>query len=77
MKTYGGVNVQINVFLTSALAGGEWSASRPGRFTPGESAPPPHRYPLDRSMSGPQSRFEIYGEVTILDPTGVRIPTTA
>jgi hypothetical protein len=24
--------------LTSALAGGEWSASRPGRFTPGERA---------------------------------------
>jgi hypothetical protein len=26
-------------FLTSALDGGEWSASRPGRFTPGEIAP--------------------------------------
>jgi hypothetical protein len=25
--------------LTSALDGGEWSASRPGRFTPGERAP--------------------------------------
>jgi hypothetical protein len=25
----------IHVFLTSALAGGEWSASRPGRFTAG------------------------------------------
>jgi hypothetical protein len=25
-------------FLTSALAGGEWSASRLGRFTPGERA---------------------------------------
>jgi len=23
-------------FLTSALEGGEWSASRPGRFTPTE-----------------------------------------
>jgi hypothetical protein len=29
-------------FLTSALAGGEWSASRPGRFTPGEKAPGTH-----------------------------------
>jgi hypothetical protein len=28
MKAYGGVYV----FLTSALAGGEWSASRLGRF---------------------------------------------
>jgi hypothetical protein len=29
-------------FLTSALAGGEWSASRPVRFTPGERAPGTH-----------------------------------
>jgi hypothetical protein len=36
MKTYGGVDEYINVFLTSALAGGEWSASRPCRFTPGK-----------------------------------------
>jgi hypothetical protein len=35
MKAYGGVDVYIHVFLTSALVGGEWSASRPGRFTPG------------------------------------------
>jgi hypothetical protein len=30
------------IFLTSALAGGEWSASRPCRFTPGERAPSTH-----------------------------------
>jgi hypothetical protein len=30
------------VFLTSALVGREWSASRPGRFTPGERAPGTH-----------------------------------
>jgi hypothetical protein len=30
------------IFLTSALAGGEWLASRPGRFTPGERAPGTH-----------------------------------
>jgi hypothetical protein len=28
--------------LTFALAGGEWSASRPCRFTPGERAPGTH-----------------------------------
>jgi hypothetical protein len=28
--------------LTSALVGGEWSASRSGRFTPGERAPSTH-----------------------------------
>jgi hypothetical protein len=42
MKAYGEVDVQIHIFLTSALAGGEWSASWPRRFTPGESAPGTH-----------------------------------
>jgi hypothetical protein len=34
MKTYREVDVQIHIFLTSALVGGELSASRPCRFTP-------------------------------------------
>jgi hypothetical protein len=42
MKAYGGVDVWTHVFLTSALVGGEWSASRPGRFTLGERAPDTH-----------------------------------
>jgi hypothetical protein len=42
MKAYGGVDVQRHIFLTSALVGGEWSASRPDRFTPGERAPSTH-----------------------------------
>jgi hypothetical protein len=36
MKAYGGVHVYIQIFLTLALARGEWSAARPGRFTPGK-----------------------------------------
>jgi hypothetical protein len=32
-KTYWRVEVYIPAFLTSALGGGEWLASRPGRFT--------------------------------------------
>jgi hypothetical protein len=32
-------NVQTQVVLTLALVGGEWSVSRPSRFTPGEKAP--------------------------------------
>jgi hypothetical protein len=36
VKTYGGVDVYTHVFLTSALVGGEWLASRLGRFTPVE-----------------------------------------
>jgi hypothetical protein len=35
MKVYGRVDVYIHIFLTSALAGGELSSSRPCRFTPG------------------------------------------
>jgi hypothetical protein len=42
MKVYGGVDVWIYSFLTSALAGGEWSASLPGRFTPEERDPGTH-----------------------------------
>jgi hypothetical protein len=42
MKVYGGVDVYIHIFLTSALGGGEWSASRTGHFTPGERAPYTH-----------------------------------
>jgi hypothetical protein len=35
---YGGVDVKIQAFSTSALVGGGWSDSRQGRFSPGESA---------------------------------------
>jgi hypothetical protein len=42
MKTYGGKNVKIHVFLTPALVEYDWSASRPGRFTPDERAPDTH-----------------------------------
>jgi hypothetical protein len=36
MKAYGGVDVYIHIFLTSALAGGERSTSRPDRFITGK-----------------------------------------
>jgi hypothetical protein len=39
--------------LNSVLDRGEWSASRPCRFTPKERAP---RYELNRRLSGPKSR---------------------
>jgi hypothetical protein len=43
-------------FVTSALDGGEWSASRPGRallsLPPGKDP----RYPLYRRLGGPESR---------------------
>jgi hypothetical protein len=37
MKAYTGVDVQI-IFLTTEPDGGEWAASRPGRFTSRERA---------------------------------------
>jgi hypothetical protein len=36
MNMHGGVDVHIHVLLTSALVGGEWSASCPDRFPPGK-----------------------------------------
>jgi hypothetical protein len=70
MKAYGGADVYIHIFFTSVLAGGKWSASRPGRFTPGETAPP---YPLDRRLGGPQYRSGRSGEEKIhSDPSVVQ-----
>jgi hypothetical protein len=50
METYGGLDVYIHVFLTSALVGGECSASRPGRFTPVEKS---HRTHWIGGWAGP------------------------
>jgi hypothetical protein len=36
MKTYGGVDILIQVYFTSAVVGSEWSVSCPGHFTPTE-----------------------------------------
>jgi hypothetical protein len=42
MEAYWGLDVEFKVFLTSALVGGEWSASFPGRVTSGERGPDIH-----------------------------------
>jgi hypothetical protein len=70
MKAFGGVDVEIHIFLTSALVGGEWSASRPGRFTRGERAPGTHWI---GGWVDPQSRSGRRGEEKILDPTGTQL----
>jgi hypothetical protein len=49
------------LFLTSALEGGEGSASRPGRTSP----PGKTRYPLYRRLVGPQGRS---GQVRKISP---------
>jgi hypothetical protein len=33
MKTYGGIEANLHAFLTSALDGGEWSASHSGHLS--------------------------------------------
>jgi hypothetical protein len=54
MNTYGKVKL-----VTSALDGGEWLASRPGRFTRrGKS----QRYQLDRRVGGSQNWSGCYEE---------------
>jgi hypothetical protein len=58
MKAYCGMDIQLHTFLTSALDGGEWSVSRPDRFTKGNN----RRYPLDRRLGGPQSQAGRGGE---------------
>jgi hypothetical protein len=64
MKSCGGVDAQIHVSLTSALARGEWSALRPGRFTQEKEA--------DSRLGG--FRSERCREEKISYPTGTRTP---
>jgi hypothetical protein len=59
-----------SIFLTSALAGGEWSASRPCRFTPGERAP---RINWIGDWADPGTGPDDVDK--ILDPAGTRTPT--
>jgi hypothetical protein len=72
MKTYVGVDVLIHIFLTSALVGGEWSASRPCFLSPGKSP----RYPFYRRLGGPQSRSGRYGEAKIFYSTRTLTPAS-
>ena len=64
MRPIGGVEVQIYSFMTTALEGGEGSASRPSHSLPlGKTW-----YPLYRRLGGPQGRS---GQVRkILPPPG-------
>jgi hypothetical protein len=72
MKAYGEVDVQIRIFLTSALAGSEWLVSRPCRFTPGERAP--GTLWIGGSV-GPTAGLDDVAKEKILDPTGTRTLT--
>jgi hypothetical protein len=79
METYGGVKVSSTHSLTSALDGGEWSALRPGRFTPRKRDP---RSPLYKRVGGgpralldtvvkrkiPSSRWESNPRIPFVQP---------
>jgi len=56
MKTCGVVKVQLHEFLTSSLDEGEWSTLHPCSSS---------RYPLDRSLGGPQSRSGLDSEKSL------------
>jgi hypothetical protein len=70
MTAYGGLEGVATPYLTSALDGGEWLASRLGRFTPRNSL----WYPLNRRLGGPQNRSGRYGLEKNLMPARSRIP---
>jgi len=53
MNTYGRVEVYLHATLTSVLDGGECSASRYDRFSPGRRRP---RYAFDMWLAVPQNR---------------------
>jgi hypothetical protein len=50
MNTWGSEGIA-PAFLTSALDGDEWLASRPGRYIPVKNP----RYPLDKRLGGAQN----------------------
>jgi hypothetical protein len=72
MKAYGGVGLYIHIFLISALAGGELSASRPYRFNPGERAPNSHWI---GGWVDPRASLDDVEKS--LDYTGTRTPTSS
>jgi hypothetical protein len=59
------------LYLTSAVDGGEWSASRPGRFTPGEIAAGPIRFEAEWA---PESVWTQWRKEECLDSAGNRTP---
>jgi hypothetical protein len=70
MKAYGGVDVYTHVFLTSAVVGGEWSASRSDRFTPAEGALGTHWI---RGWVGPRTGLDNMENLKFLHPPGLEL----
>jgi len=64
MKACSGSGGTAPLILTSALDGGEWSTSRPGRFSPGKEL----QYQLYRRLARSQNQEESLGEEKNLLP---------
>jgi hypothetical protein len=70
MKTYEEVKIWFYVFLTSALVGSNWSASRPCRFIPGYTASDTHC--LGQSV-GPRADLDDIENWKFSTPPGLEI----
>jgi hypothetical protein len=68
MKKYGGVEIYTALFSSLALDGCEWSASRPGRLTPGEKAPGTHWI---EGWVGPEGGLDSAEKIKILPLPGI------
>jgi hypothetical protein len=71
MKAYWGVEILLHAFLTSALDGGEWSASRPGHFNPRERTPGTHWI---GDWVGPSAGLDAVMRRKFSAPIGTRTP---
>jgi hypothetical protein len=72
MKAEGAEDGSGHFFLTSALVGGEWSASHSGRFTTGERSLSTHWI---GGWVDPRAGLDDVEKEKILDPTRIRTPT--
>ena len=64
-----GEQLNLHSFLTSALYGGQWLTSRPGRTAPRKEP----WYQLNRTLVGPHIRYGRFGENSLVR-TGIRTP---
>jgi hypothetical protein len=71
-KTKQNKMAKLSIFLTLALDGGDWSASCPSHFTPGETAPATHWIGHWVSLRASQDDLELK---KIFPPTENQTPT--
>jgi hypothetical protein len=70
MKTHGGVQVYVHLFITLAVDGGEWSASRPGTCALEEIALSTH---LIEGWVGPELIWTLYRRERMPFPEGINL----